>query len=144
MPLREPYKLQLECEEVLNLIPVIPTDEPEHQSWWKSPRTIARILGLFLFALLFWLQSPPVFLRNAGYASYVFVILLWIGELLVYAVAVAGILVILIFAGSHVYHWLRNARRWFRLQEIRSWRAKRPCNYRDVQLPKPNDSHWTN
>ncbi len=123
---------------------MIDPGEHEPQSWWKSPPTIARILGLSLFALLFWLQSPPVFLRNAGYASYVFVILLWIGELLVYAVAVAGILVILIFAGSHVYHLLRNARRWFRLQEIRSWRAKRECNNRDVQVPKPDDSRWTN
>lgn len=116
-----------------------PIDD-EQRSWWKSPQTIARILGLLLFGLLFWLQSPPLFLRSAGYASYVFVVLLWIGELLVYAVAAGGIFVILIFAGSHFYNLLRNARRWFRLQEIRSWRAKRACNYRDVQLPV-DDSH---
>jgi hypothetical protein len=97
----------------------------------KNPRTIARILGVILFGLLYWLQSPPAFLRGAGFASYLFVVVLWLGELLVYAVCVAGILVILIFAGSHLYHLLHNARRWFRLQEIRSWRAKRACNFPD-------------
>ncbi|MGZ4789138.1 MAG: hypothetical protein ACXVZV_00175 [Terriglobales bacterium] len=96
----------------------------------KDPKTIARILGLLLFGLLFWLESPPNFLRATGFASYVFVFLLWLGEMLVYAVLAAGILVILTFALSHIYYLLRNARRWFRLQEIRSWRAKRPCNFR--------------
>lgn len=109
------------------------TAEAEHRCWtrWlKDPHTIARILGLLLFGLLFWIESPPTFLRSAGVASYVFVILLWLGELLVYAIGVAGIIIILIFAGSHVYYLLHNVRRWYRLQEIRSWRAKRPCNYR--------------
>jgi len=94
----------------------------------KSARTIACILGLMLFGLLFWLQSPPLFLRNAGWASYVFVIVLWLGELLAYAIGIAGILIVLLYAGSHVFHFLRSVRRWYRLQEIRSWRAKRACN----------------
>jgi hypothetical protein len=105
-------------------------DKRPRARWLKNPKTIARILGLLLFGLLYWLQSPPAFLRGAGYASYVFVFVLWLGELLVYAIGLAGILILFIFAGWHVYHLLRNARRWFRLQEIRSWRAKRPCNYR--------------
>ena len=106
--------------------------EDESRSWWKSTQNIARILGLLLFGLLFWIQSPPTFLRGAGIAAYIFAFLLWVGELLVYAVIAGGILVILIFAGSYLYSLLRNARRWFRLQEIRSWRAKRPCNFRNT------------
>jgi cytochrome c biogenesis protein CcdA len=105
-------------------------DQRSRTRWLKSPQTIARVLGLLLFGLLFWIESPPLFLRHAGIASYTFIFLLWLGELLVYAIGIAGVLVILVFAGSHVYHLLRNARRWYRLQEIRSWRAKRPCNYR--------------
>jgi len=100
----------------------------------RTPQTIARILGVLLFGLLFWLQSPPTFLRSAGWASYVFVIALWLGELLVYTIGIAGILIVFAFAGSHVYHLIRNARRWFRLQEIRSWRSKRECN-----VPHPAD-----
>jgi len=111
------------------------TGEDERQSRWqglKNPRNIARVLGLLLFGLLYWLESPPSFLRASGFASYVFVIVLWLGELLVYAVLAAGILAILLFAGSHIYYLLRGARRWFRLQEIRSWRAKRACNFPDT------------
>jgi len=104
-------------------------EEREKADGLKDLKTIARILGLLLFGLLFWLESPPAFLRGAGYTSYVFAFLLWLGELLVYAIGIAGILVILVFAGSHIYHLLSNVRRWFRLQEIRSWRAKRACNY---------------
>ena len=102
----------------------------------KNPQTIARILGLLLFGLLFWLQSPPVFLRTAGWASYVFVVILWLGELLVYAICIAGVFVLLIFTGSHVVYLLRRTRRWFRLQEIRSWRAKRACNYQNAATDK--------
>ena len=98
----------------------------------KNPKAIARMLGLLLFGLLFWLESPPVFLRQAGWASYVFVIVIWIGELLAYAIGIAGIVILLVFAGSHVFYLLRRARRWYRLQEIRSWRAKRTCNYRNL------------
>jgi len=100
-------------------------------SFWKNPRTIARILGVLLFGLLFWLQSPPTFLRHAGFASYIFVVVIWIGELLAYAIGIAGVVVLVIFAGSHVFYLLRSARRWYRLQEIRSWRAKRTCNLRE-------------
>ena len=100
----------------------------------KSPKAIARILGVLLFGLLFWLQAPPVFLQKAGWASYVFVFVIWLGELLAYAILVAGVLVLLIFLGSHVVYSVRSARRWYRLQEIRSWRAKRPCNF---QKPNP-------
>lgn len=99
-------------------------------SSFKNPQTIARVLGLLLFGLLFWLQSPPAFLRHAGFASYVFVIILWIGELLAYAIGIAGVVVLVIFAGSYIVYLLRRARRWYRLQEIRSWRAKRACNYK--------------
>ncbi len=98
----------------------------------KNPKAIARILGLLLFGLLFWLQSPPVFLRHAGWASYVFVIVIWIGELLAYAIGIAGVIVVVSFAFSHIFYLLRRARRWYRLQEIRSWRAKRACNYRNL------------
>ncbi|HVZ16329.1 MAG TPA: hypothetical protein VG897_04380 [Terriglobales bacterium] len=121
--------------------------EEESRRWWrspKSPQTIARILGLLLFGLLFWLQSPPAFLRSAGLASYIFVFLLWIGELLVYTIFAAGLLVILIFAGSYLYTLLRNARRWFRLQEIRSWRAKRACNFHRENLNTEPQSHRAN
>jgi hypothetical protein len=97
---------------------------------WKSPQTIARIIGLFLFGLLFWIESPPRFLLSGGWASLVFAVILWLGELLAYAVGVAGIIVLFVFLGSHVWYLLRNARRWYRLQEIRSWRAKRACNER--------------
>ncbi len=100
----------------------------------RDPKTIARFLGLLLFGLLFWLQSPPVFLQKAGWPSYVFVTIIWIGELLAYAIGIAGILVLLYFLGSHVFYLLGRARRWYRLQEIRSWRAKRACNY-----PHPKD-----
>jgi len=99
-------------------------------SFWKNPATIARILGVLLFGLLFWLESPPAFLRHAGFASYVFVVILWIGELLAYAIGIAGVIVVAIFAGSHIFYLLRRARRWYRLQEIRSWRAKRACNHK--------------
>jgi hypothetical protein len=102
----------------------------------KTPRTIARVLGLLLFGLLYWLQSPPNFLRASGFASYIFVFLLWLGELLVYAALAAGVMAILIFALSHVYYLLRGARRWFRLQEIRSWRAKRACNFPETTSRK--------
>lgn len=95
----------------------------------KDSKNIARILGLLLFGLLFWLQSPPVFLQKAGWASYIFVIIIWLGELLVYAIGIAGIIILLIFLGAHIVYLLRRARRWYRLQEIRSWRAKRACNY---------------
>lgn len=101
----------------------------------KDPKTIARILGLLLFGLLFWLQSPPLFLQKAGWASYVFVIVIWIGELTAYAIGIAGILVLLIFLASHIAYAVKSARRWYRLQEIRSWRAKRPCNSGN---PEPN------
>ena len=105
----------------------------------KDPKTIARLLGLLLFGLLFWLQAPPAFLRTAGWASYVFVFIIWIGELLAYAIGIAGIIVLLIFLGSHIVYLLRRARRWYRLQEIRSWRAKRACNYQkqDMNAPRP-------
>jgi hypothetical protein len=95
---------------------------------WKSPQTIARVLGLFLFGLLFWIESPPRFLLSEGRASFVLAVILWLGELLAYAVGVAGVIVLFVFLGSHVWYLLRNARRWYRLQEIRSWRAKRACN----------------
>lgn len=109
----------------------IPENEPSSSSRVKTPQTIARIVGLLLFTLLFWLQSPPTFLQHEGPIGFAFTVVLWLGELLAYAIGVAGIIVILIFAGSHVYYLLRGARRWFRLQEIRSWRAKRACNYRN-------------
>jgi hypothetical protein len=108
------------------------TSGTENTSWFhrlKTPRTIARILGVILFGLLYWIESPPSFLQHDGPISLAFAIALWIGELLAYAIGIAGIVVILIFAGNHIYYLLRGARRWFRLQEIRSWRAKRACNF---------------
>lgn len=104
----------------------------EKRSWirgLKNPATIARILGVLLFGLLLWLQSPPKFLQGAGFAANFFGFSLWLGEVLVYAIGIAGILILFAFAGWHIFHLIRNARRWFRLQEIRSWRAKRACNY---------------
>ena len=103
-------------------------EEPSSADDWKTPATIARIVGLFLFCMLFWIESPPRFLRYAGWPSWIFAVVLWLGELLAYAIGVAGIIVIAVFAGSFVVHWVRGARRWFRLQEIRSWRAKRRIN----------------
>jgi hypothetical protein len=97
---------------------------------WSSQRTIACIIGLVLFGLIFWIEAPPPFLVHAGWASWIFAITLWLGELLAYAIGVAGILVLFVFLGSHVWYLLRNARRWYRLQEIRSWRSKRACNDR--------------
>ncbi|HUN89876.1 MAG TPA: hypothetical protein VMU28_13845 [Terriglobales bacterium] len=106
------------------------TDEHEPSSWWKTPRAISRLVGIVLFALLFWLQSPPLFLQSAGIAAHIFAIVLWTAVLLVYTVIAACVLVFFVFVGWNVYHLLRSARRWFRLQEIRSWRAKRACNAR--------------
>lgn len=103
---------------------------------FKEPKTIARLLGLLFFGLLFWLQAPPEFLQKAGWASDVFVFIIWVGELLAYAIGIAGVIVLLIFAGSHIVYLVRGARRWYRLQEIRSWRAKRACNYRASSLPR--------
>lgn len=105
----------------------------ERTSWTnelKSPRGIARIVGIVLFALLFWFQSPPMFLRSAGIAAEIFAVVLWTAVLVVYVVIAACVLVFFVFVGWNVYHLLRSARRWFRLQEIRSWRAKRECNER--------------
>ena len=107
-------------------------DSSERGSWtdsFKTPAGIARILGLILFAILFWIEAPPTFLQH-DWASFLFATVLWVGELLAYAIGIAGILVILTYAGSHVYYWLRGVRRWFQLQEIKSWRAKRACNAR--------------
>jgi hypothetical protein len=107
------------------------TDDSENtHGRWSTQRTIACVLGLVLFAITFWIESPPPFLVHAGWPSWVFAIALWLGELLAYAIGIAGILVLFVFLGSHVWYLLRNARRWFRLQEIRSWRAKRACNER--------------
>ena len=108
-----------------------PSDD--NQSWTqelKSPRAISRILGIILFAALFWLQSPPLFLQSAGIAAHIFAIVLWSVVLFVYAGIGACVLAFFVFVGWNVYHLLRSARRWFRLQEIRSWRAKRDCNSR--------------
>lgn len=107
------------------------TPDRESPSWLsrlKTPKAIARILGLVLFTVLYWLQAPPTFLQHEGPISFAFTVVLWVGELLAYAIGIAGIFIIVIFAGNHVYYLLRGARRWFRLQEIRSWRAKRACN----------------
>jgi hypothetical protein len=106
-------------------------DNAPRSSTWTA-QGIARILGIIFFGLLFWFEHPPAFFQHEGYATYAFAILIWAGELLAYAIGTAGILVIIIFAGYHAYHLLRGARRWFRLQEIRSWRAKRACNFRDT------------
>ena len=88
------------------------------------------VLGLLLFAILFWIESPPPFLVHGGWPTFAFALALWLGELLAYAIGIAGIVVLLVFLGSHIFYLLGNARRWYRLQEIRSWRAKRPCNER--------------
>jgi hypothetical protein len=95
----------------------------------KNPRTIARVLGLVLFGLLFWIEHPPTFLRHESYGTYIFAVLIWLGEILAYAIGIAGVIVLLLFLASHVYDLLRRARRWYRLQEIRAWRAKRACNF---------------
>jgi hypothetical protein len=104
------------------------TETEERSSWLEeltTPRGISRILGAILFAVLFWLQSPPLFLQSAGIAAHIFAIVLWSVVLFVYAVIGACVLVFFVFVGWNVYHLLRSARRWFRLQEILSWRAKR-------------------
>jgi hypothetical protein len=103
---------------------------------WKNPSTIARVLGVIFFGLIFWFEHPPEFFYHEGYAAYGFAIVIWLGELLAYALCVAGIIVIVIFAAHHLYHLVRGARRWFRLQEIRSWRAKRACNSRASDFPE--------
>jgi len=130
-------RTRISSREVLPLDPEtdIPNNEPA--AWTaglKTPRNIARILGLILFTLLYWLQAPPTFLQREGPISLTFTVVLWLGELLAYAIGVAGIIVIVIFAGNHVYYLLRGARRWFRLQEIRSWRAKRECNNQNIRI----------
>ena len=48
----------------------------------NTPKTVARVLGLLLFGFLYWIQAPPVFLRGESVAGWVFVVVIWIAELL--------------------------------------------------------------